>query len=262
MYDGFTEKVKNHVWTVPIDIPVLNDWCKNRLDRKSKAEQQQQESKQKKEVCRFFSRGNCKFSAAQCHFLHQTPDEIARKELEEANKLRDAKESIQKDMYTLEIRFPAGNSYPFQCPFVLFSCENVLVPGSVCLNIAERLMSEAKAMAQSGTAVVFSLLTILQDDEEIKTILEKPEHPFNGPEPIISRRQMLDRARRVQTYPEVEYDGAMGDVDGEGTKEEEEEIKVEKPTQKDIITKKTDPNEMKRINRGLKDRFRKKQVRK
>ena len=259
MYDGFAEKVKNHVWTVSVNVPVLNEWCKNKLDKKSKIEKQLEESKQQKEPCRFFLRGNCKFSAANCRYLHQTPDEIERKRLEKANQLKDAKEAVQADMYTVEIRFPKGNRYPFDCPFVLFSCENVLVPGSVCLHIAERLMTEAKSMAESGTAVVFSLLTILQDEEEMNAILKMPEHRFNGPEPIISRKQMLEQVRRTPVQYQLE-EREDGDTGASGNiKEDEEEVKVEKSTQKDIIAKEINPNELKKMNRTLKDRFRKKQ---
>lgn len=269
MYDGFSEKVPGHVWTVAIDVPSLTKYSRQQMHRKSRVELQMEQVEAAKDVCRFYLRGNCKFSRDRCRYRHETPEEKVRKDDEKDMREKKEKEALQGAMYILEVRFPPGNRYPFDTPFVLFCSNNELLPGDICLNISARLMVEAVVHANSGLAVVFSLINILEDEEQIQQIIEKPSHRYSLPEPLISRKQMLENAQqsknrtvysppnsgaatevvRVKDFHEQEEDGEIKEV-----------VKKVKCTKKDMISQKSDPTEVNKINTRIKEHFRKKQV--
>ena len=78
--------------------------------------------------------------------------------------------------YQIEIRFPAKNRYPAEPPFVAFQSTNSLLANHVCLSVTSRLMQEARDASACQLPAVFSLASVLEDDDVISEIFFQPPH--------------------------------------------------------------------------------------
>ena len=80
--------------------------------------------------------------------------------------------------YLLEVRFPSKNLYPWEPPVVAFSSTHPDFKSAVCLNITKRLAAEAVEQASSGSPAVFSLVSILEDEDEMNVLLDQKPLKF------------------------------------------------------------------------------------
>lgn len=164
MYDkAYHEKIKNSVWIITLKL----DYLINLLLPKKKTYNKRivsQNNKKKKDMCRGFLRGNCKYGE-NCRFSHEVEKEI--------------KENDHLDNYTfeLEIRFPKHSHYPFEPP-IIFLKTNAPLQDQICLHICKRLYKEAENLTQDGFACVYSLVDLLQNEEEITTYIKENKVNF------------------------------------------------------------------------------------
>ena len=76
-------------------------------------------------------------------------------------------------------RFPDGCKYPIHPPLVSFNTPMKKISRQDCLKVTSRLMEEAKSMAQDHVPSVFSLIGILENNEEIRAALAKQDVSFS-----------------------------------------------------------------------------------
>ncbi|KAG8005681.1 DExH-box ATP-dependent RNA helicase DExH1 [Nibea albiflora] len=87
--------------------------------------------------------------------------------------------------YELEIRFPKGNRYPFQAPIVAFSTTDESVGAAGRLSVTERLFGEALAAAKSSEPVVYTLITVCEDETTMNELLAVSHHKYSTPPPVV-----------------------------------------------------------------------------
>ncbi|XP_078039431.1 putative ATP-dependent RNA helicase DHX57 [Augochlora pura] len=162
----FTEKIKNQIWTVQVrlDYLVRNDEIEQEI---KKIKSQHEKEKEKKEVCRLFIQKKCRFGK-KCRFLHQQPQVLKMPEREDPH-------------FTLEIRFPEGCKYPYEPPFFYFYKNDGTFSSIHCLRIGRRLYNEALSLSVDGVPYIFSIISLLENEDEMKTYLEE------------NREQLLDQ---------------------------------------------------------------------
>ncbi|XP_053567900.1 putative ATP-dependent RNA helicase DHX57 [Bombina bombina] len=175
--ERFIERIPDRVWTVGMEMEYLT----NRLQKPRQRDSSRDLVKQNtNNFCRFFLRGeNCRFGS-RCRFKHESPKQTQ-------NLKDDSHLCANGDnyLYELEIRFPKGNKYPYQAPLVAFHSVNENLPMGCRLHIAEYLYDKALDVAQSNEPAVYTLVTFLEDEEEIVKLLGNTHHKFSVPPPLI-----------------------------------------------------------------------------
>ncbi|KAJ0057405.1 hypothetical protein NL108_006094, partial [Boleophthalmus pectinirostris] len=177
--ERFSEKIANVVWTVSLDLPFLSQKAENK---------QNGEKVHIRDVCRFFLKGQgCRFGA-KCRFKHQLPTKDPFKD--GASKMTGPSQpgisSFSPLEYELEIRFPKGNRYPFQAPVVAFSTNDESVGAAGRLSVTERLYGEALSAAKSSEPVVYTLITLCEDEDTMKELLAVTHHKYSSPPPVLT----------------------------------------------------------------------------
>lgn len=151
---SFQEKVKDSVWILELRLDYLIN-----IFRQKKQESQkniQQLTIKKKEKCKLFLRGHCKY-ADKCRFSH------------EVEKVKEIENEI---IFELEIRFPKNSKYPFEPPLI-FLKKNDILPQLVKLQISKRLFEEADFYAKNGIPSIYTIIELLQNSEEIIKYIKK-----------------------------------------------------------------------------------------
>uniref|UniRef100_A0AAX7SM79 Putative ATP-dependent RNA helicase DHX57 n=1 Tax=Astatotilapia calliptera TaxID=8154 RepID=A0AAX7SM79_ASTCA len=180
--DRFSERIANAVWTVTLDLSFLS------------------RSPVKKggvvgggapnigDICKFYMKGQgCRYGN-KCWFKHEFP----KKDMSEAGS-SDLKgpgqpgvSSYSPPEYELEVRFPKGNRYPFQAPIVAFSTNDESLCAAGRLHVTERLLGEALSAAESNQPVVYTLITLCEDENTMKELLSIRHHKYSTPPPVIA----------------------------------------------------------------------------
>ena len=176
--DTFVERIPNKKWEITLKIPCLQKYCpSSQHDNENSIPKSNNSSntlsakkKQNKPICRYFLSGNCRFSDDKCRFRHEKLQE------------EPMKKSKQEEKFLLEIRFITSSRrpcYPSSAPFVCFSSENKQFPASYSLKITSRLMEEAKLMAEDDAPSIFSLVNLLENEEEVRRAIHGPDISFS-----------------------------------------------------------------------------------
>ncbi|XP_076381687.1 putative ATP-dependent RNA helicase DHX57 [Megalopta genalis] len=185
----FTEKIKNQIWTVQVrlDYLVRNDEIEQEI-RKIKL--QHEKEKEKKEVCRLFIQKKCRFGK-KCRFLHQQPQVLKMPEREDPQ-------------FTLEIRFPEGCKYPYEPPFFYFYKNDGTFSSIHCLRIGRRLYNEALSLAMDGIPYIFSIISLLENENEMKTYLkENKEQLLDQNDTLFPKSSESDGEEDLATHHEL-----------------------------------------------------------
>uniref|UniRef100_A0A4W3H8A4 Putative ATP-dependent RNA helicase DHX57 n=1 Tax=Callorhinchus milii TaxID=7868 RepID=A0A4W3H8A4_CALMI len=213
--DRFCERIPNRVWSVELALQFLT----KKLCKSARCETEDLPEKNLKGICQYYLLGNCRYGS-KCRFRHERPGARERK----------ADDHLRQDsnalLYTLEIRFPNDNKYPYQAPIVAFSSINDNLPQACCLHITEHLYGEALAAAETNEPVVHTLITCLEDEEKMSELLLKDSHKYSLP-PIL-RLVPSKRTNNADTQ-ETSYSSLLdrrSDRPSEGSNEEEEEPEV------------------------------------
>ncbi|KAJ8719500.1 hypothetical protein PYW08_011675 [Mythimna loreyi] len=169
-------KAKADHWVVKLDLDYLTKMYESKdveVPKKKNTNYTSSVKTKQKEVCKLFLRGPCRFGA-KCKFLHESKEE-------KIPEPEEVKENT-KITYELEIRFPENSVYPYQPPLIFFKTENKtkIIPELTFLKITLRLLDEAKILAQEGVPCVYSLVELLNNEEEIMNFIQFDTRTFPG----------------------------------------------------------------------------------
>ncbi|XP_076442712.1 putative ATP-dependent RNA helicase DHX57 [Babylonia areolata] len=167
--EKFEERLVNRVWVIHLDLPELNKLIN--FEKRALPKQEEQE------VCKFYRKGNCRFGN-KCHKLHVTPEVQMMKK-----KTEQLQGSLADNLFALEVRFPEGNLYPLEAPLIAFSSLTDRVPPYTCLNISLFLMDLARQFPETQSAAVFSLISELENPDQLEKLLEMPPPLLPGNNP-------------------------------------------------------------------------------
>ncbi|XP_073413655.1 putative ATP-dependent RNA helicase DHX57 isoform X2 [Dendrobates tinctorius] len=173
--EKFIERIPNRVWTVGLELGYLTD----RLQKpRNKDRAKDFVNPMPNNICRFFLKGeNCRFGS-KCRFRHESPKQNVKDE-------SHLSANDNSYLYELEIRFPKDNKYPYQAPLIAFHSLNENLPMGCRLHMAEYLYEKALTIAEAGEPVVYSLVSCLEDEEDILQLLANTHHRYSIPPPII-----------------------------------------------------------------------------
>lgn len=183
--ERFSERIANAVWTVSLDVSFLSDSAAK--DRGWVGSQNWESSVNTRGICKFYLKDQgCRFGV-KCKFKHQLPSKgksgVGFLDVEGPS--QPGFSSYSPPEYELDIRFPTGNRYPFQAPIVAFSTNNESVGAAGRLSVTERLFGKALAAAKSGEPVVYTLITLCEDDAIMKELLAVSHHKYSTPPPVV-----------------------------------------------------------------------------
>ncbi|KAJ8686679.1 hypothetical protein QAD02_022473 [Eretmocerus hayati] len=157
--EAFTEKIKNQIWIFDLQLDYLVN--KDKEENKTKKKPQVP----LKDICRLYLQGKCRFGI-KCRFLHRKPEPD-----DEPVKKADPH-------FTLEIRFPDGCRYPHEPPYFYFFKNDGTFPRLDCLRIARKLYNDALTYCEDGIPCIFSIISLLENEEEISSYLKESKELF------------------------------------------------------------------------------------
>ena len=270
--ERFIERVANKVWILKFSLPVLDKIIAPSRETKVVKSQRGQE------VCRFYSRGFCKFGR-RCRQSHSIP----KPDLGEDEDYQDSASELNHEV---EIRFPNGNRYPNEPPYIAFSSTSSFLPHHVSLNITKHMISEAKSLAESSEPSVFTFVSCLDDETFLKTVVKEPPHEFslcphskpwlrktadiqNGAK-IVFQTESSDLtnqtggrdnlAEQTEAMLRMSENESVIKSGAEGTAADEPRVSVKRQISRDMGVVKISPAELLKQNRRLIEDFKQKKV--
>lgn len=166
--DRFMERIPLKVWIVKLNLPYLDQ-----LIQPSREKKTSQADLDNRETCRFFARGFCKFGR-RCRMKHSKP--------EDKSAVTDLPVELAADNdfeHEVEIRFPTGNLYPREAPFLAFTSTSRM-DKHICLNITKHMIAEAKNLAEVHEPSVFSVISLLDNDSFLDNVVTEPPDDFSS----------------------------------------------------------------------------------
>ncbi|XP_003426609.1 putative ATP-dependent RNA helicase DHX57 [Nasonia vitripennis] len=204
--DSFKEKIKNQIWIFNVKLDYL---VKTDEDKKIKSKPKPLS----KDICRLYLQGKCRFGI-KCRFLHQQPEPAEK-----------PKAKIDS-MFTLEIRFPDDCKYPYEPPYFYFYKSDGTFPALNSLRIARRLHNEALTFCEDGIPSMYSVISLLENEEEILSYLsENKEFFLDQDDPLFAKSS------------EIEKDGPTHYKKGSTNKKNRDEIAWDDILRQDIEIK-------------------------
>ncbi|XP_016074425.1 PREDICTED: putative ATP-dependent RNA helicase DHX57 isoform X1 [Miniopterus natalensis] len=175
--EKFIERIPNRVWTIGLELEYLTSkFCKSRQKESTKNIQETS-----LETCKFYLKGSCKFGS-KCKFKHEVPPNQIVGRVE--RRVDDSHLTANEDasfLYELEIRFSKHHKYPHEAPLVAFYSTNENLPLACRLHISEFLYGKALTFAETSEPVVYSLITLLEEESEIVNLLTNTHHKYSVP---------------------------------------------------------------------------------
>ena len=197
--DMFQEKIADKLWVMKLGL----DHILKLVEGGSSDADKKRQIVDTRPICTFFAKGKCRYGK-KCKLRHESPatkDAAASggSALLPHELFEKALQIEEEHPFRLELRFPKDNAYPYQLPFISFSCvkgkwgrglwmvilakyllvdyficcyffyllmfsENFPVP--LCLLITERLVEEARSLCECNMPITFSLIGM--DRSEIR----------------------------------------------------------------------------------------------
>lgn len=174
IYDTNFRCKDNNLWIIKLNLDYITKMYENKEVPKKKQNINYTSNfkTKKKEVCKLFLKGPCRFGA-KCKFLHE--NNVEKNVQSEPDNI-----DTNKIPFELEIRFPEGTVYPYQPPILFFKTEipAKAIPELTCLRVTARLLDEAKILAQDGVPSIYSLVELLNNEEEIKNCIQFDTRTF------------------------------------------------------------------------------------
>ncbi|XP_062852222.1 putative ATP-dependent RNA helicase DHX57 [Trichomycterus rosablanca] len=177
--DRFCERITDSVWTVELDLMWMDSIHSRISDSKTRGKQSGSSSSQ---VCRFYLRGSCRFGS-RCKFKHQNK---SSQYTDPSGPSQPGFSSMDPPVYLLEVRFPSGSCYPFQPPLAAFSTTDEKISAAGRLNVTEYLFSQALSAADQSEPVVYTLISCLEEDGQIRELLSSSHHKYSAPPPVLA----------------------------------------------------------------------------
>lgn len=223
IYDTSFQVKDNNIWTVKLHLDYLTNLYekKDLVKRKEPISKNSNFKTKKKEVCKLFLRGPCRFGD-KCKFSHETK---VQKEVKEVEKVDDT----EKITYELEVRFPDETIYPYQVPMLFFKTEHKTstIPELTCLKVTARLVDEAKVLAQDGIPSIYSIVELLNNEEDITNFIQFDTRTFPIPTDVLFPQLIEDTEdpiNRPTHYKKGESKNNRSEVNFEKLYRENEEI--------------------------------------
>lgn len=206
--ESFVEKIKNRIWIINLKLDYLVEKIENKKIHPKPI-------KMDKNICRLFANGNCRFGN-KCRFLHRQPEVV--------------EQTMPKEdtFFTLEIRFPDHHIYPYDPPYFYFYKNTENFPKLDCLRIARRLFNEALEHCSDGTPSIFSAISLLENEFEIKSYLaENKEQFLDKDEPLFPKLINNDHNNHAPTHYEKGSTNKTnrGDISWEKLSKQDDEIR-------------------------------------
>ena len=262
--DRFIERVANKVWILKFSLPVLD-----KIIAPTRETKVVNMSQRGQEVCKFYSRGFCKFGR-RCRQSHSLPKPDRAED-------KGINENTSELNYEVEIRFPNGNKYPKEPPYIAFSSTSSFLPHQVCLNITKHMISEAKTLAESCEPSVFTVVSCLDDETFLESVVKEPPHEFSmcpHSKPWLKKTADKQNGARIVFQTEAQLDNENLAEQTEAmlrmsenesvikTKSEEDDtrVPVKRQISRDMDVVKTSPAELLKQNRKLVEDFKQKKV--
>ncbi|XP_004627688.1 putative ATP-dependent RNA helicase DHX57 [Octodon degus] len=219
--EKFIERIQNRVWIIGLELEYLTSkFCKSKRKESKNAQDTSLET------CKFYLKGNCKFGS-RCKFKHEVPPNqiVGRAEKIVDDSHLSANKNVSF-LYELEIRFPKDHKYPYQAPLVAFYSTNENLPLACRLHISEFLYGKALTFAETSEPVVYSLMTLLEEESEIVKLLANTEHKYSIPPvnflPTPSGARINNPTCRKPVIPSNSFvSGQIAEVEKESEPEEE-----------------------------------------
>lgn len=183
--ERFNERIANAVWTITLDMSLLTGGAARNGGQVGG--RSGREAVNNRKVCQFYLKGKgCRYGD-KCKFKHQAParDRSGAGSPDLMGPSQPGFSSYTPPEYELEIRFPKGNRYPFQAPIVAFSTTDEAVGAAARLSITERLFGEALAAAKSSEPVIYTLITLCEDETTMNELLAVSHHKYSSPMPVV-----------------------------------------------------------------------------
>lgn len=180
IYDINFKAKETHMWSVNLNLDYITKLYKEKEVQKPKKKENinynNNLNMKKKEVCKLFLKGPCRFGA-KCKFLHET------NEPSHTTEKKTLSDDSDKVTYELEIRFPEDTVYPYQPPLLYFKTvsRTNFIPELACLRITARLLEEAKILAQDGIPSIYSLVELLNNEQDIINYVQFDTSTFLEP---------------------------------------------------------------------------------
>ena len=171
---NFTETISDRIWIIKLTLEYITEFFKQQKRRIETDLLVVKPRNTPRNVCKYFLKGQCKFGN-KCRMSHQLQ---CRSEFSNQENLGDGSSS-NESIFHLEIRFPVGSLYPHEVPIIAFYSVLDIIPRHTSLNIMLRLTDEAKSLAQDGVPAVFTLVSFLEDKEQMIKLLSLPPSEFS-----------------------------------------------------------------------------------
>ncbi|XP_026330689.1 putative ATP-dependent RNA helicase DHX57 isoform X2 [Hyposmocoma kahamanoa] len=219
-------KVKDaHIWSISLNLDYITKLYKEKEIQKPKKKDNINYNNnfktKKKEVCKLFLKGPCRFGA-KCKFLHETNEPCN-------TETRTVTDDSHEVTYELEIRFPEDTVYPYQPPLLYFKTvtRTNLVPELACLRITARLLEEAKILAQDGIPSIYSLVELLNNEEDIINYIQFDTSTFPEPTDALCPQLIEDSSvskKKPSHYKKGQLKDHRSNVNFENVLKENKEI--------------------------------------
>uniref|UniRef100_A0A3Q3BHX5 Putative ATP-dependent RNA helicase DHX57 n=1 Tax=Kryptolebias marmoratus TaxID=37003 RepID=A0A3Q3BHX5_KRYMA len=185
--DRFKERIANTVWTVSLDLPFLSEKASKNVGEARNGGR----AANARGVCKFYLKDQgCRFGD-RCRFKHELPGK--EKPGASSSDLKGPSHpgfsSYSPPEYELEVRFPKGNRYPHQAPIVAFSTNDESVGAAGRLSVTEKLFDEALSAAKCSEPVVYTLITLCEDELSMRELLVASHHKYSSPPPVVGLPQ-------------------------------------------------------------------------
>lgn len=185
--DRFSERIANTVWSVTLDMSLFSAGTAS--GGGPARSQGTRGAASDRRVCQFYLKGKgCRYGD-KCKFKHQAlaKDRSKAGSPDLSGPSQPGISSYSPPEYELEIRFPKGNRYPFQAPLVAFSTTDESVGAAGRLSVTERLFAEALAAAKSSEPVVYTLISLCEDEATMSELLAAGHHKYSSPPPLLPK---------------------------------------------------------------------------
>ncbi|WAR00710.1 DHX57-like protein [Mya arenaria] len=199
--DKFVERIPGKVWVINLQVPYLDKALQPKREKKMV-----KKHNDNREICRFYLKGFCKFGR-RCKMKHSMPI-VANAEAKLDDNMEDCTD------YVVEIRFPDGNMYPKDALFVAFSSTSQFIEKHICLNITKHLIAEAKIRAENEEPSVFSVISVLDDEAFLESVVIEPPHEFSCPmssRPWLNNHSQRDLSDVVFVNKDIAHGGTSKD---------------------------------------------------
>lgn len=229
--NAFEEKIANQVWILTFKLNYITNLFTNVETKVKKVTA----NANKKPMCRNILKGNvCKYGN-KCRFSH---------EIEKEEKPVNF-EYLSPTEFELEIRFPKESKYPYEPPLIFLKTSAVL-PEQTCLFICRRLFTEAREIAAHGMVSIFSVVELLNNEEEIVTYLKRNNEAFlNENEPLFSTD--IKNNNSIEKPLPSHYRKGLTSKDNKPALTEQELLKEDKYLVSEMVRKRENPKYIKRI---------------